>query len=130
MKGKKTGYVGNVLFLALCISAFVLGMKAVPKAVCYNMAGENAIKEIREIETVSEMDLTPQYTEVQLLPSLEKYTLVSIKGKIYVKNEEECLYLVKTNLRDFPSEDVIALQNGIEIEGKEMLVEFIEYMES
>ena len=130
IKGKKAKYISCACFVLLCICSFVIGMKAVPKAVSYsvsdNVAMESVSKKVNDIDYTYENECF----DVNSVPSLDKYTLVSVDGEICVKSEDVLLYRVKAVLRDFPSEDINALQKGIEINGKAELVEFVEYMES
>ena len=84
------------------------------------------LKKVKDIDDICENECF----DVNSVPSLDKYTLVSVDGEICVKSEDVLLYRVKAVLRDFPSEDINALHEGIEINGKAELVEFVEYMES
>lgn len=136
---KKSGYMRKLLPLCLSVLPAVLAfcmvsyaVKKVPNAVTYSVISvKNDVSEQTVENETAEKAYVKSGLDLEKLSPIGKYRILLRDGKILTLDEKGAeIYTVNADASQFPKEDITALEKGIDVSGREQLLEIISYLES
>lgn len=104
-------------------------VKYIPGLVSYKEK-ENITPAVEALNEQRTSEKVPQYKKIEQITQDAPFVITNDEQDIFVYKDGTKLYRIKASLHDFPDGDVRAIGEGIVIETKMQLFEFVSYLES